>query len=487
MQMTFTGERYVPQLRGQIYYEHLHRYALAMSLARDKDVLDIASGEGYGSALLAMVARSVVGVDVDDASVRFSGSRYTSMNLSFRAGSATQIPVADASVDLIVSFETIEHLTEHERMLGEFRRVLRPGGHAIISSPNKLVYSDARGYTNPFHLRELYFHEFRDMLRDFFPEIRLFGHRIFAGSAVYALNGTSEQTKWLSPSSGPEAGMSQLADPEYFIAICGTLEGESIPDLGSVYLDPRDDLLDDVRSGGLAADAMQPMLAGADAGKRANGAKQLALSEGRTRPAALSAQNVEEDLRARIFELEELRSNEFDRATALESMLQSASERSALLEENVAQARADADELRDASKTLVEVEERHKAELRKVQRRDAELRLTVDSLREELLEVHNACVERDVESHSLRAKIAEAHAFIDESSARSGDLRADYERRLSEETDLAARLDEANARRIQAEDELLQIQRTANELLASNSWKLTRPIRQLAAVFSNRD
>src|ERR1700738_1690997 len=107
MQMPFTGERYVPEVRGQIYYEHVHRYALALELARDLDVLDIASGEGYGAAYLAIAARSVVGVDVDPESVRHAASRYTAMNLRFLAGLATRIPLPDASIDLVVSFETI--------------------------------------------------------------------------------------------------------------------------------------------------------------------------------------------------------------------------------------------------------------------------------------------------------------------------------------------------------------------------------------------
>ncbi|HEY6233473.1 MAG TPA: class I SAM-dependent methyltransferase, partial [Candidatus Elarobacter sp.] len=163
MHMPFTGERYVPEVRGQIYYEHVHRYALAFELARDLDVLDIASGEGYGAAYLAIAARSVVGVDIDAESIRHAASRYTAMNLSFLAGSCTRIPLPDASIDLVVSFETLEHIEEHEQFMREVVRVLRPHGRLVISSPNKLVYSDEGHYHNPFHARELYFDQFRDL------------------------------------------------------------------------------------------------------------------------------------------------------------------------------------------------------------------------------------------------------------------------------------------------------------------------------------
>lgn len=335
MHMTFTGERYVPHLRGQISYEHLHRYALAVSLAKGKDVLDIASGEGYGSALLAMVAKSVIGVDIDENSTEFSAARYAAMNLSFRSGSATQIPLADSSVDVVVSFETIEHLGEHERMLGEFCRVLRPDGQLIISSPNKLVYSDARGYTNPFHVRELYFHEFRNLLRSRFSQVKLFGHRIFAGSAVYPLAELSGKTKWLGPTTTTkDRGIPPLADPEYFIAVCGARESPGMPDLSSVYLDPLDELLDDVRSGGLAV-SMHASPAENNATRRLSSSPLPQLSPGR-RSALESQRSADEKGKLEL--------QETDDRNAPES----------------------------------------KTDLRKLQRREAEQRLTIDVLRTEL-------------------------------------------------------------------------------------------------------
>jgi len=84
--MEFTGERYVPSLRGQIYYEHLHRYAIAARFCGGKRVLDIASGEGYGSALLARTAAEVVGVDIDRRSVDHARATYYAANLRFMCG-----------------------------------------------------------------------------------------------------------------------------------------------------------------------------------------------------------------------------------------------------------------------------------------------------------------------------------------------------------------------------------------------------------------
>src|SRR4051794_6954873 len=107
--LEWTGERLVTGVEGDVTLEHLHRYALAMEWARDRAVLDVACGEGYGSSLLARVARHVIGVDIDPRSVCHATRKYARSNLSYRAGSGTELPVESASVDLVVSFETLEH------------------------------------------------------------------------------------------------------------------------------------------------------------------------------------------------------------------------------------------------------------------------------------------------------------------------------------------------------------------------------------------
>ena len=102
--MDFTGERYVPEMEGQIKYEHLHRYALCLKLVAGKAVLDIASGEGYGAALLATVAKSVTGVDIDASSVDHANHLYYKPNLTFLVGSCEKVPLSDNSFDVVTSF-----------------------------------------------------------------------------------------------------------------------------------------------------------------------------------------------------------------------------------------------------------------------------------------------------------------------------------------------------------------------------------------------
>src|SRR6185503_1865010 len=133
--MEFTGERYVPGVPGAIALEHLQRYVLARELAAGRRVLDIACGEGYGSALLAAGADAVVGVDVDEASVGHAARAYAPLaNVAFAAGRCEAIPLRSGSIDLVVSFETLEHHDRHHEMLAEIKRVLVPGGLLVLSS-----------------------------------------------------------------------------------------------------------------------------------------------------------------------------------------------------------------------------------------------------------------------------------------------------------------------------------------------------------------
>ena len=190
--LEWTGERYLPRIGGGIELEHRHRYAVACQLAAGKRVLDIASGEGYGSNTLAEVAGHVTGVDISQEAVTFARSKYRRPNLEFKVGSCAQIPLDDHSVDVVVSFETIEHHTQHHEMMREIKRVLAPGGILIISSPDKLEYSDRTGYNNPFHVQELYRDEFTGLLNQYFQSHFLMGQRVIYGSAIIS-EGVSSQ------------------------------------------------------------------------------------------------------------------------------------------------------------------------------------------------------------------------------------------------------------------------------------------------------
>ena len=182
-ELPWTGERLVPSHPGDTAIEHLHRYAFAREYIEGKDVLDIACGEGYGSHLMSNVAASVVGVDISPEVVAHACKKYGD-KVTFSVGSCTDIPLDDASVDVVVSFETLEHLAEHELMLKEVKRVLRPGGILILSSPDKLNYTILPKTQNPFHARELSKEEFRILVSKYFSHCYMFEQKICHGSVL---------------------------------------------------------------------------------------------------------------------------------------------------------------------------------------------------------------------------------------------------------------------------------------------------------------
>jgi GT2 family glycosyltransferase/ubiquinone/menaquinone biosynthesis C-methylase UbiE len=243
--LPFTGERYTPEESGQIEYEHLHRYAICLAHIAGKDVLDIASGEGYGSALLAGAARTVIGVDIDPHAISHATNRYHDRpNLRFLTGDCANIPLADNSVDVVVSFETLEHHTQHDEMMREIKRVLRPGAWLIISTPDKRVYTDETGVQNEFHVRELYTDEFHSLASAFFGHVHLYGQRLSLASALTPLS--HETTDCFTALSGNATAIQRrverLRDAVYIVAVCGD-SPDTLPKLGaSLFVDPAHDL-----------------------------------------------------------------------------------------------------------------------------------------------------------------------------------------------------------------------------------------------------
>jgi SAM-dependent methyltransferase len=186
----WTGERLVPWAAdAPTVYEHFHRYLWAQPLVAGRRVLDLASGEGFGAALLADRAQSVTGVDIDERTVEHSRLNYVAPNLDFRVGSASDLSAfADGAFDVVVAFEMIEHVTDHDTVLAEAARVLAPGGLLIMSTPERQAYSDDRDYVNRFHERELTLEEFTGLLRSRFSNLARFAQRTVAGSRIEDLD-----------------------------------------------------------------------------------------------------------------------------------------------------------------------------------------------------------------------------------------------------------------------------------------------------------
>jgi SAM-dependent methyltransferase len=229
--LEFTGERFTPECVREIRYEHFHRYAFALQWVKGKAVLDAACGEGYGSALLATAAAAVTGVDRSADAIRHASDRYAAENLQFQAADCLELPFAAASFDCVVSFETLEHLADHDGLLREFRRVLRPGGFLLLSSPDKAVYSEKMQNRNEFHVRELYRDELETLLRQHFPAYRLWGQKLLFQSAIWSLDGAPGVGLLQESDGRVQPSASLCHEPVYFIALCAADE-DSLPSPG---------------------------------------------------------------------------------------------------------------------------------------------------------------------------------------------------------------------------------------------------------------
>ena len=224
--LLFTGERFLPEREGEIWYEHWHRYALARQLCQHRTVLDVACGEGYGAAMMAENAARVTGVDISVDAVGHARSRYGHQaNLEFVAASCDSLPFPDASFDLAISFETIEHIETQQAFIAELARVLRPDGVLLLSSPNKRLYSDAHDYHNEFHVRELYRDELEELLRATFPHRSWLGQKLLFHSAIWPAiwpeSGDAAATEYLVGDGGQViAGQCPSVEPMYYIVAC---------------------------------------------------------------------------------------------------------------------------------------------------------------------------------------------------------------------------------------------------------------------------
>lgn len=214
------GERMIPAYHAGtlVYSEHIARYRFAAQFVAGKAVLDVASGSGYGSELLALAGASrVVGIDNAVEAVAYSLDAHASGAPNFAVGDAVSLPLRSQSFDVIVSFETIEHVDEPERMIAELKRALKPGGLLAISTPNKGVYLEG----NPFHSHEMTSEEFQQVLSRQFQNLQVFLQDNWMASAV--LDETAMLSSDIQLTGGADVLKTAAREPAsavYSLAVC---------------------------------------------------------------------------------------------------------------------------------------------------------------------------------------------------------------------------------------------------------------------------
>ncbi len=223
--MEFTGERVVPGLvDADLWQEHVSRYVFARTFAAGARVLDAGCGSGYGAALLAAGAREVLAIDVAAEAIDHSRANYTAKNLRFVIGDCCAVDAPDASFGLVVAFEVIEHLPDAAKFLAEAKRLLRPDGTLLVSTPNRRYYTEERGFSNPFHTREYDRPEFESLLQAFFAHCVLLEQN-HAPAVTFTAAGVAASVEAAPQTTSDE--------PYFFLAICSQ---SPVQTRGLVYL-----------------------------------------------------------------------------------------------------------------------------------------------------------------------------------------------------------------------------------------------------------
>ena len=231
----WTGERCVPWAPDhQVVYEHLHRYHLAAPFCVGKRVLDLASGEGYGSAILGAVASEVVGVDIDNASVEHASLTYGTDHVRFIEGSILDLNLfTDHSFAVVVCFEAVEHVDDHDLLMQAVIGALRPDGLFVISTPDRATYTDLHQQSNPFHVHELDREEFRHLLSRHFQHVTVLTQEVAAGSVMQGLDGGHEG-ELIRVSGTDDWNPQSNGTPPYLVAFASDAPLPPIPSVSTL-------------------------------------------------------------------------------------------------------------------------------------------------------------------------------------------------------------------------------------------------------------
>lgn len=186
----YSGERILPKTIFNVTYQQsLVAYEFAKRYAAGKEVLDVASGEGYGTSLLGQTAGRVVGLDYHKEAVANAQARYGNSTVSFTQGNLfnTVEVLQGRRFDVVCCFQTIEHVMDHNKFLAALSSVTKPGGTIIVSTPNKYVFPSF----NPYHVHELGYEELQQLFGNHFRDVGYYG--VFGDTAVLSYRASKQK------------------------------------------------------------------------------------------------------------------------------------------------------------------------------------------------------------------------------------------------------------------------------------------------------
>lgn len=197
MDLQFTGERLIPGRSDPLLEEeHRSRYRLAAEwMAGRRRVLDFGCGEGYGAEMLQSGgAGQAWGTDIAVHVIAHAARRYRVHGRHFAVTDCRRSCLRDESFDGVVAFEVIEHVETPLALLREARRLLTEDGLLVVSTPDKRIYSDATGFKNPFHRKELYSEELEALVAEHFPHYLMTVQTLAEGQGFFFTDAAIRKT-----------------------------------------------------------------------------------------------------------------------------------------------------------------------------------------------------------------------------------------------------------------------------------------------------
>jgi len=185
-------ERHSTEIRSPWWGEHLFRYQWAEQYVQaPMKILDLACGTGFGSALLSRATGiTVIGGVLDPPSLAAAAAEFgTESGPHFAAMDGTRLPLPDRSMDLVLSYETVEHIEQYRDFVEELARILKDSGTLLLSTPNRLVTSPDGVIRNPFHTQEFDMPELGRVLSGHFSEVRVMGQHYARFDGLPGLRG----------------------------------------------------------------------------------------------------------------------------------------------------------------------------------------------------------------------------------------------------------------------------------------------------------
>jgi ubiquinone/menaquinone biosynthesis C-methylase UbiE len=184
------SERQLDTIKSPWWGEHLNRYEEAVKLfpSNNLKILDLACGSGFGTNYLARLGNTVTGGDISEETIRACKKKYLDNNITFEKVDGTRLPYQSNYFDVVISFETIEHTTQYQIMLDEFKRVVKKEGLIILSTPNFMINSPSGKVTNPYHTQEWVYEELDEILKKTFSSSVILGQSYARYTNKHAIN-----------------------------------------------------------------------------------------------------------------------------------------------------------------------------------------------------------------------------------------------------------------------------------------------------------